>query len=103
MDIFDWVKDVEETYKYLIEKAREENLADLQDYTTQQEKLMEEILNEKQEIVTYAFKAFSEDLDYRLKKFEGQYIQATKKVQEKYKENKKRLLNLILERLGLDF
>jgi molecular chaperone GrpE (heat shock protein) len=103
MENFEWVEDIEETYKYLIEKANEENLRDLQAYKDQQDKKMKYIIMKKREFVNLANKNFLEKVHNGMKKFDAEFIQAIKNIEEKYQENKENIIKLIIGKLGIEF
>ena len=58
-EFFDWVKDVEETYKYLIEKAKDKNQEEIEEFRIQQEELMKLVIRKKKKIIQDALGSFS--------------------------------------------
>lgn len=103
INIFDWVKDIEETYKFLTEKAKDDSLIEIRNYKKQQEMVLEELFDKKQEFVNLSLKTLSKEFYNEIKMFHIHFNQAINNIEEKYQKNKKKVMNLILKQLGLDF
>ncbi len=103
MEIFKWVKDIEQLYENLIEKTKEENFAEIQNLKNQQETLLEKNLAENQKFVSLALKSLSKDVDNEIKILEQNLEAAIKNLEINYQKNRKNLDKLIIEKLGFDF
>ncbi len=103
MEIFDWVKDIEETYKYLIDNAKAENIKEIQRFRTQQEKLMDTIIKRKQELINSMLTKVSEDVHDGIKMFNSQFIKELNNLEEQFNKDKKKIIKIIIEKLGLEF
>jgi phosphoribosylanthranilate isomerase len=103
MDIFDWVQDIEETYKFLIEKAKEENLADIQKFKAQEEKLIDFKIKKKRNFVDSNLKLLLEEVNNGMEKLTVFYNQSIENIQVKYEENRLKIINSIIKQLGFEF
>lgn len=103
MDIFDWVQDIEETYKFLIEKAKEENLADIQKFKAQEEKLIDFKIKKKRNFVDSNLKLLLEEVNNGMEKLTVFYNQSIENIQVKYEENRLKIINSIIKKLGFEF
>jgi F0F1-type ATP synthase membrane subunit b/b' len=103
MDIFDWVKDIEETYKYLIEKAKDESLKVTQDYKVQQEKELENTIKTKQRLIDSTLATLSEEVHDEVKQFDEQIIGALKNIEKTFKRKRKTFVKEILKKIELEF
>lgn len=103
MKIFEWVEEIEKIYKDLIDKAKKENLAELENLRSEQEKNMEKRIKNNREIVDSALKLL-------LKKLKDEDIFITeklndfkKKMEKEYQNSKQNLAELIIKDIGFDF
>ena len=103
MEIFKWASEIEKVYKDLIENAKEESIAELQVLRNNQEKMVEYAIKQKQELVNLVLKNLSEEIDKGINKFKNNLDINIKKIEKTYHKNKKDLIELIIENLGLDF
>lgn len=103
MEIFDWVQDIEETYKFLIEKAKEENLADIQKFKAQEEKLIDVKIKKKQNFVDSNLKLLLEEVNIGMEKLKVFFNQSIENIQVKYEENRLKIINSIIKQLGFEF
>lgn len=103
MEIFKWVKDIEQLYEDLIDKTKEENFAESQNLKNQQENLIEKTLAENQKFMSLALKRLSEEVDNEIKILEQNLDVAIKNIEINYQKNRKNLDKLIIEKLGFDF
>lgn len=103
VDIFDWVKDIEETYKFLIDKAKEQNQVDIEEYKKEQEEIMEDIIKDKQELITYAMNTLSGEIKAEVKNYRTKFRNALKQIENDYQNHKEELIKVIIEKMGLEF
>lgn len=103
MEFFDWVEDIEETYKHLIKNANEENIAAIQEYKEQKEKETEETLENVQETVNLASNSFLKVVFKGIKEFKAEHDKSITNIEKKYQKNKEKLIKLIIEQLGFEF
>ena len=69
MEIFDWAKEIERIYEELIEKTKNENLAEIQALREEQEKTLGRSMEQKQTIVNNALKVLSEKVNKEIESF----------------------------------
>ena len=103
MDIFKWIQELEDVYKTLIKKARDENTSELQALKNNQEKMLEFTLNEKENIVNLALKDISEATELKIKDFRSDIEKIIKLTEKKFQEERDNLVNSIINELGLEF
>jgi len=103
MEIFKWVKDVEQVYDNLMEKTKKENLTELLNLKKKQENLIEETLAEKQKFVSLALKSLSEEVNNEIKILEQNLDVATKNIEINYQKNRQNLVKSIIEKLRFNF
>jgi len=103
MEIFDWVQDIEETYKFLIEKAKEEHLVDIQKFKAQEEKLIDVKIKKKQNFVDSNLKLLLEEVNIGMEKLKVFFNQSIENIQVKYDENRLKIINSIIKQLGFEF
>ncbi len=103
MEVFNWVKDIEKVYEDLIEKAKDINLSEIKVSRENQEKILEGLLKQKNELTTTSLKNLSADVQDKIKDFRKKLNEAINNIEKDYQKDKKNLESLILEKLGLDF
>lgn len=103
IEIFKWTKDIEKIYEGLIDKAKEENLAEMQAFRENQEKLIEKTLLKKQEVVNLALKNISIEINNGISSFNEKLDVAMKKIERKYQKDKIQLIKIIIKKLELNF
>lgn len=103
MEIFDWVHDIEETYKFLIERAKEENLENIQKFKTYQEKLIDVKIKKKQKFVDSNLKRLLKEVTSGVEKLNVFYHQSIDNIQAKYEDNRLKIINSIIKQLGFEF
>ncbi len=103
IEIFKWTKDFEKIYEGLIDKAKEENLAEMQAFRENQEKLIEKTLLKKQEVVNLALKNISIEINNGISSFNEKLDVAMKKIERKYQKDKTQLIKIIIKKLELNF
>ena len=103
MEIFNWVKEIEDIYENLIDKSKKENLAEINDLRSIQEKFLDEKIKEKQEFVKSASNANAKDIDDANNLLKEDLKNILKKIEVNYQEKKEKLIQLIIEKLGFDF
>jgi len=103
MNIFESVKEIEDIYDKLVEKARLENKDDLESFKKQQEDEIK-LNNEKnQKFLDSTLKIISEDISKGIKFYKEQVNESLEYIKNKYKENKKIIIKNILKEFGFDF
>ena len=103
MDIFNWIGDIEQVYEELINKAKNFNLDDIEQYREQQRKEFENFLNKKNEIVKNALTLVSQEVKDESIKFRDKIEEAIKKIERDFQKNIQNLQKLIITEAGLDF
>ncbi len=103
MEIFEWVKDVERIYEDLIEKAKNENLAELENLRTEQESIMEKKIVTFRELVGSALESLSKSLENENLFIKKKLKDFKKKMETSYNDNKENLIELIIKDIGFDF
>ena len=103
MEIFKWMKEIEEVYIELIEKAKKENLDDIEKLKNDQDNHVEKILLTKQELINSALKSLSEELEQKENDFKKKISQILKKNEINYEENKIQLISSVIKQLELEF
>jgi hypothetical protein len=102
MDIFKWVQDIENVYDDLIEKAKKENLEELNDFRKNQEENMEELLSKKQDVLSLAFKNLSIEVNKEIEKFDKKLEELIKNIEKEFQKNKDLIKKSILQKIGFD-
>ena len=103
MEIFKWAKEVESIYANLIEKAKEQSILEIQNIREEQEKILEESIQKKQELIKSTFKELSTNVNEQIGTFESKLIHKVKLIEEQYLKNKEALINKTIKKLGFDF
>ncbi|MFW9827535.1 MAG: hypothetical protein ACFFEY_08090 [Candidatus Thorarchaeota archaeon] len=103
MNIFKWIGDIEQVYEELINKGKNVNLDDIEQYREQQRKEFENFLNKKNEIVKNALTTVSQEVKDESIKFRDKIEDAIKKIERDFQKNIQNLQKLIITEAGLDF
>jgi predicted DNA-binding transcriptional regulator len=103
MDVFEWVKDIEELYENLINNAKDINLKDIEEFREQQRTQFESFLEKKNELVNNALISLTTSGDTQIKEFEAQIDKAIEKIEVQFQEEISNLHKLIIDEMGLDF
>lgn len=103
MDVFKWIKDIEDVYEDLINKAKDVNLKDIEDFRELQRKTFENFLSKKNELVNNAFFKLTSDVDSEIKMFRDKMNTAIKKIEHEFENNIQNLQKLIITEAELDF
>jgi len=103
MKIFEWVEEVEKIYENLIENAKKESLDELERLRTEQEKNMEERIENNRKIVESALKSLSENLNNEDIFITEKIKDFKEKMEITYKNSKETLFNTIIKEIGFDF
>ncbi|MFX1380638.1 MAG: hypothetical protein ACFFA4_16265 [Promethearchaeota archaeon] len=103
MKIFEWVEEVEKIYENLIENAKKESLDELERLRTEQEKNMEERIENNRKIVESALKSLSENLNNEDNFITEKIKDFKEKMEITYKNYKETLFNTIIKEIGFDF
>lgn len=102
-DVLDWVKDIEETYKYLVEKAEDENQEEIKKYRSEQEEELNEIILKKQKIINDALNTSSIEVRNSMRMFRRLIDNALNAIEQDFINQREDLINTILTHLGFDF
>ena len=103
IDIFDWVKDLEETYKYLIEDTKKVRLTDLESFQEQQGMIFKNTIKKKQKIIDNTLDDLTKEINRGMDLFENQFKETINQIRIQYQKNKNKIINLIINQLGLEF
>ena len=102
-DIFDWVKDIEETYTFLIEDTKKVRLTDLEGFQEQQGMIFKNSIKKKQQIIDSTLDDLTEEFNRGMDLFENQFKETINQIKIQYQKNKNKIINLIINQLGLEF
>jgi len=103
MDIFKWVKDIEQLYEDLIETTKKENFVEIQNLRNQKENQLDKTLAEKQKFMSSALKILSEEINNEIKILEQNLDVAIKNVEIDFQKKRASLEKSIIEKFGFDF
>jgi hypothetical protein len=103
MAIFDWVKEIEKIYEELIEEAKKESLSELQNFRDEQEKMVDENLQKKQNIINIALKSLKEEVNKEIGFIKTNMERQLKEIESNYEQNKIILIKEIINKLRLNF
>jgi len=103
MKIFDWANDLEKVYQQLIEKARQENTLEIQDFKEHQENALKELLKKNHDLVNLSLESLSEDVTSGIRSYEAQFDESLKSIEKEYQKKKSELINEIILKLGFNF
>ena len=103
MKIFEWAKEIENVYKDLIEKSKNQNLKEIEILRVENEQLIDESLQKKQNLVNIALKSLNKDVKKEISQFEENLKSILKNFEQDYNQNKKKIINDIIKSLGMDF
>ncbi|TFF87781.1 MAG: hypothetical protein EU549_04145 [Promethearchaeota archaeon] len=103
MSIFDYVEDIEETYKFLINKAKERNEKQIKSIRTDEEEKMNKTLQKKKEYVDYVLNDISNKIDGEIEIFQEKLEDILNAIEKSFESNKKELIQKIIKELGFDF
>ena len=88
---------------YIVQNSVEDMIDKINILRNNQEKMVEYAIKQKQELVNLVLKNLSEEIDKGINKFKNNLDINIKKIEKTYHKNKKDLIELIIENLGLDF
>lgn len=103
MKIFEWVEEIENIYKDLIDKAKKENLTELENLRSEREKNMEEKIETNHKIVNSALNSLIKELDNKNTFIAEKVKEFKTKMEEQYQNSKDELFNLLIKDIGFDF
>ncbi len=103
MKIFDWVKDIEDIYEKLIEKAKMDNKNNLDDFKKQQEHAIKEFHDKNEEFIHSTLNIISEDTIKGIKMFGDQLNIALEAIKNEFQKEKYKLIEKIIEEFGFNF
>ncbi|MHA1670289.1 MAG: hypothetical protein ACTSV5_06875 [Promethearchaeota archaeon] len=103
MELFKWLSDIEKIYGNLIDKAKEESITEIQSLIDEEKKDVETTLKKEQESFDLVLKGFSKEIKDYLENFEKKDDDEIKKIKAIYQNNKNKLIEISLEKLGYVF
>ena len=103
MDIFEWVKDIERVYEELINKTKDTNLKNIEEYRKEQAENFDTFITKINVLVKTAIGNLTVALDQETNSYEEDLNNAINNVEANFKKNIKNLRKLIIEEVGLDF
>ncbi|MFX1364037.1 MAG: hypothetical protein ACFFCE_14795 [Promethearchaeota archaeon] len=103
MEIFEWIKEIEKVYENLIEKAKNENLTELESLREEQENLMEKNIENFRNSSDSALKTLTKNLEDKNIFIKEKLKEFKNKMKKTYNDNKKNLIELIIKDIGFDF
>jgi len=103
MEVFEWVRDIERVYEELINKAKNTNLKDIEEFRQEQAEKFDTFIIKINVLVKTAIGNLTVALDQETNSYEKDLDNAIKKIEADFKKNIKNLQKLIIEEVGLDF
>ena len=103
MDIFKWIRDIENVYEELIETAKTVNLNDIEEFRESQRMKFEDYVKKKNDLVRNAIITLSQDVDSEIKIFGEKIDIAIKNIEKEFQNNVQDINKLIITEAGLDF
>jgi len=102
MEIFKWAKDIEKIYIELIEKSKKDNLEEIQSFRAEQEQILADSIQERQNLVKSVLQTLSEDIEKEVSSFKEKVSKAIGNIVKKYEITKPQILEKAIQQLGLD-
>ena len=103
MEVFEWVRDIERVYEELINKTKNTNLKDIEEFRQEQAEKFDTFITKINVLVKTAIGNLTVALDQETNIYEKDLDNAIKKIEADFKKNIKNLQKLIIEEVGLDF
>ena len=103
MDLFKWVKDLEDLYENLLEKTKNENLEEIQNFKEKRQKIIDNSIANKQKFVSMALKTLSDDINNEIQKLRQDLDKVINKIVTEFLKDRKNLEKSVIEKLGFDF
>ncbi len=103
MDLFEWIKDIQNVYEELVNNAKNINLKEIEEYREEQVKKFETFLTKINILVKTALGNLAVDIDNKTNTFEKNQNYAIKNIEVEFQKNIENLEKLISEEVGLDF
>ena len=103
MDLFEWIRDIQKVYEDLVNKAKNINLKEIEEYREEQDKRFETFLTKINVLVKTALGNLAVDLDDKTNTFEKNLNFTIKNIEVEFQKNIENLEKLIIEETGLDF
>ncbi|MFO8018845.1 MAG: hypothetical protein R6U96_09430 [Promethearchaeia archaeon] len=103
MNIFKWITYIEDLCNDLMENTKSEILSEIQALRRDQEKRNESLAKEKNEIVNRALGRLTNDLNTKIDEVEEEFQEELDNIREEYNNQKGKLQNKVLEKIGLGF
>ena len=103
MDLFGWIRDIQNVYDDLVNNAKNINLNQIEDFREEQDKKFETFLNKINVLVKTALGNLAVDIDKKTNVFEKDLNNAIKNIDGDFKKSMPKLEKLIIDEVGLDF
>jgi len=103
MDLFEWIRDIQNIYEELVNNAKNINLKEIEEYREEQDKKFETFLSKINVLVKTALGNLAVDIDGKANTFEKNLNHAIKNIEVEFQKNIGNLEKLIIEEVGLDF
>ncbi|TXT61593.1 MAG: hypothetical protein BAJALOKI2v1_20046 [Promethearchaeota archaeon] len=103
MDIFKWVEDIEETYKYIMERAEEDKKNKIEKVEKQEKENRKKTLNKKRNFVDRVLKKLESDIHKKTEEFHTAISEEIESIRDQYEENQTKLIESIKNQLEMNF
>lgn len=103
MDLFEWIRDIQNIYDDLVNNAKNINLKQIEEFREEQDKKFETFLNKINVLVKTALGNLAVDIDVKTNIFEKDQNHAIKNIEVEFKKKMPHLEKLIINEVGLDF
>ena len=103
MEIFKWAKEIEKVYEDLINEAINERNTDINELENKEKEILNQLINAKLDFVSTVLNQLHQDVDNSVEDFNIKFEEIVNQIQTSYEQNKSKLTNTILEKIGLDF
>jgi F0F1-type ATP synthase membrane subunit b/b' len=98
MELFKWLIDIEEKYDSLINQAKSEGEEQVEDLKSQKDSEMESIIKKKKDFVDSVLNNLMNEVKEQITSYKE-----IKLINENYINNRDKLVQIILKKLGYDF
>ncbi|MGQ4873387.1 MAG: hypothetical protein ACP6IY_04855 [Promethearchaeia archaeon] len=103
MDFFEWALEIEEIYENIINKAKQQNIEEIKNFTKEIENEIENKLEKKQKLVQDILKVLVKEIDHLSNAFDKDISFVLDELKTRYEQNKIELIKNILKEIGIEF
>jgi hypothetical protein len=103
MDLFEWVKDIENVYEDLIQNAKKLNLDEIEEYREEQTGKFEDFVTKINVLVKTAIGNLTVDIDAKTNTFDKELGDALRNIEVEFQKKIKNLKKIIIEEIGFNF